>query len=458
MASQAVLELIVNLQDNASKGLGGLGGALKTIGGVAGGAALAGVVALGAGIVSGVGDAKEAAIIFAQTEAVIRSTGGAAGVTAQQVAEYSSALSDASGASLFGDDQIAQSTNLLLTFTEIKGKTLEAATAISVDMAQAMGGAPKDAAIQLGKALNDPIAGITALSRVGVSFTDEQKAQIKTMQEAGDMAGAQAVILGELNKEFGGSAKAAAEADGGMAQFNASIGEAFESIGTALLPVLNQFAAWLNKPEVQEGIKIFAEKLAKGIVIAADFLTNKLIPAVVALYNFLAPILGPIIAEIARALGEDLPRGVERVTATWNEMQRMMGDFKNNYIDPIVRGWEAISRAISDANEWFKRVGDSVSRITIPGWLQGHSPPPMANWFSDIAGAADSASNAVSGVAPGDGALPSSVASLGASGGATTITVGSIIVQGSSDIQKTAIAVRDELIRISNRNVTSGVV
>ena len=88
---------------------------------------------------------------------------------------------------------------------------------MSVDLAQAMGGAPKDAAIQLGKALNDPIKGISALTRIGVTFTDEQKAQIKTMQEAGDMAGAQGVILAELNKEFGGSAQAAADADGGWA-------------------------------------------------------------------------------------------------------------------------------------------------------------------------------------------------------------------------------------------------
>ena len=31
----------------------------------------------------------------------------------------------------------------------------------------------------LGKALNDPVKGITALGRAGVTFTDEQKKQIK---------------------------------------------------------------------------------------------------------------------------------------------------------------------------------------------------------------------------------------------------------------------------------------
>jgi phage-related minor tail protein len=199
-----------------------------------------------AGAVSdGIADAQENAKIQAQTASVLKSTGNAAGRTAEQIADYASSLSDAAGASLFGDDQIQQSENLLLTFTNIKGASLDAATAISVDMAQALGGAPKDSAIQLGKALNDPIKGITALTRVGVTFTDEQKAQIQAMQEAGDMAGAQGVILAELNKEFGGSAKAAADATGGWSEFNGRMGEAKEALGTALLPLLSQLAGVL---------------------------------------------------------------------------------------------------------------------------------------------------------------------------------------------------------------------
>jgi hypothetical protein len=57
-------------------------------------------------------------------------------------------------------------------------------------------------AIQLGKALNDPIAGISALSRVGVTFTEEQKATIESMVKMGDVAGAQKLILAELAREF----------------------------------------------------------------------------------------------------------------------------------------------------------------------------------------------------------------------------------------------------------------
>ncbi|MES2155937.1 MAG: hypothetical protein V4510_12455, partial [bacterium] len=59
--------------------------------------------------------------------------------------------------------------------------------------------------IKVGKALNDPTKGLTALSRVGILFTDQQKKQIKALQKSGDLLGAQKIILKELGTEFGGS-------------------------------------------------------------------------------------------------------------------------------------------------------------------------------------------------------------------------------------------------------------
>lgn len=234
-------------EERTKRGFGRIGDVVKGALSV-GIAAGAGVVVAGLGaIASGIGDAREAAQVMAQTEAVIRSTGNAAGFTADEVADMAGALSAAEGMSLFGDSDIQKGQNLLLTFTNIK-ETLPDATQTMVDMAQALGTDVSAGAIQLGKALNDPINGITALTRVGVTFTEEQKAQIKTMQEAGDIAGAQKVILAELNKEFGGSAKAAADADGGWAKFNDRMGEVLEAVGARALPLLNKFADFLNDP------------------------------------------------------------------------------------------------------------------------------------------------------------------------------------------------------------------
>lgn len=243
------LQDLSNTAKDSGAGFNALGeiatGMLRAVGEAITGFALKGFEMLAGAVQDGIADAQKNAQIQAQTASVIESTGKAAGVTAEQVADYASALSDAAGQSLFGDDQIQESTNLLLTFTNIKKESLEAATAISVDMAQALGGAPKDAAIQLGKALNDPINGVTALSRVGVSFSKDQKLTIKALQDTGDMAGAQAIILAELNKEFGGSAVAAANATGGWSEFNGRMGEAKEALGAALLPLLSQLAGVL---------------------------------------------------------------------------------------------------------------------------------------------------------------------------------------------------------------------
>jgi hypothetical protein len=310
VASVSELSVIIRGQDELSaklsaiqNGLSGLGSKMQETSGHAGvfgtalsgalsvftGGAILGAVSSGFGALSnfikgGIADAKDANVIFAQSEAVIKSTGGAAGVTAQQVADYASALSAASGKSLFGDDQIAQSENLLLTFTNIKGKSLEAATAVSVDMAQAMGGAPKDAAIQLGKALNDPIAGISALSRVGVTFDAQQKANIATMMKHGDVAGAQGVILAELNKEFGGSAAAAAKADGGFAQFKDRMGELGESIGHQLEPVTRAFFAFLGGPGAA-AIEAVTGLLVGGLTRALSFLTGSVLPPLIGIWS-----------------------------------------------------------------------------------------------------------------------------------------------------------------------------
>jgi hypothetical protein len=452
--NQATLELLIQLKDQASSGLDSLGGAMGNVGMIAGGAALAGVAALGAAIVGGAQDAQASRLLYASTEQTIASMGNAAGRSADDVVALASSLSDAAGMSLFGDDQIQQSENLLLTFGNIKGATFDLATALSVDLAQALGGAPADQAMMLGRALNDPIHGMTALGRAGLTFSEDQQAAITAMQETGDMAGAQALIIAELNKQVGGQAAAAAKAAGGMVQFKAGLGETFETIGAELLPVLDELGAWLSSPEVQAALKTFATNLANGIRIAAEWISGTLIPAIRDLYNWLAPILGPILAEIGRALSEDLPRGIERVQTGWANLKQVLSDFKTGYIDPIVRGWEAIVSAVETAYGWFQKIGSAIGSIQIPSWLQGHSPPPLADWFSSIASAAGAAGAAADAVAPPGGTMPSMPAFGGGAAGGGGMTV-NVTVQGSVTTERDLVrAIRDGLNQIGLQNVS----
>ncbi len=180
-----------------------------------------------------------------QTDAVLKSTGNSANVTADQVADLAGALSAKSGI----DDEVIQSgENMLLTFTNIKNEAgagndvFNQASSTLLDMAASMaaasGGAvdAKATAIQLGKALNNPVEGLSALSRVGVDVAEVQSHMSKAMLAGNDTLGAQKVILAELNKEFGGSAEANKTATGTM---STAFGNLAESVGSVLAPAIN---------------------------------------------------------------------------------------------------------------------------------------------------------------------------------------------------------------------------
>ena len=219
-----------------------VGASLGKVAGLIGGAfAAKGIFDFGKAAVEA---ATESAKITAQTENVIRSTGNAAKVTAGQIGDLAASISAKTGVD---DEAIQEGQNLLLTFTNIRNEAgkgndvFNQSTQTLVDMAAAMGTDVKGGAIQLGKALNDPVKGISALSRVGVTFTDQQKEQIKAMVAVGNTAGAQKVILAELNKEFGGSAAAQATAGD---KLKVVMGNLQEEIGGKLLPVFEKFATF----------------------------------------------------------------------------------------------------------------------------------------------------------------------------------------------------------------------
>jgi len=226
-------------------------GVLQGIGqGLAGMAAQLGSKALGA-VTDFVGGSIEEASqwnsVFAQTQAVVASTGEAAGLTAAEMGEMASAMSASAGQSLFSDDAILGAQNVLATFTNIKGENFGSATQSILDMSQALGMDLDSAAMQVGKALNDPVAGLAALSRSGVQFTADQEAMIKAMVEAGNVAGAQEIMMAELNTQFGGSASAAVDTYAGQqVVLKEKFADIQQTLGMALMPILMEFGAFMS--------------------------------------------------------------------------------------------------------------------------------------------------------------------------------------------------------------------
>jgi acid phosphatase family membrane protein YuiD len=208
----AIVVPIVADTSGLTKGLSQGGSRLKKFGKIA--AVAAGAAAIG-GLVKTlqIGTqkfvAQEKAV--AQTNARLKSTGGIANVTARQVMKLSDAIAEKTGVD---DDQIHAASNMLLTFTKIRNEVgknndiFNRATETVVDLSIAFDKDLGSTSIMLGKALNDPVKGITALSRAGVQFTENQKKTIKSLVESGNVLGAQKMILKELETQVGGAGEA----------------------------------------------------------------------------------------------------------------------------------------------------------------------------------------------------------------------------------------------------------
>ena len=203
---------------------------------------------------------------IAQVEAGLKSTGSTVGYTSKQLQQMAS---DLQTKTIFGDEEILKdATSQLLTFTNIAGDQFARTQSVALDLATRLDGDLKSASIQLGKALNDPIANLSALSRSGIQFSEDQKQVIKSLTESGRLAEAQTVILDELEKQYGGSAEAAAKAGtGGLKQLANSFGDLQEEFGKIIMeflpPVIdglkNMLATFQNlSPEVKRFMVIGA--------------------------------------------------------------------------------------------------------------------------------------------------------------------------------------------------------
>lgn len=292
------------IRGSLSSHVGGFTSIGKTIGLTIGAAAAAAVVGATVAVIhTGFQEAMDASAGLAQLRAGIASTGNAANVTSGGLENMASSLQGMTGQT---DDSIVKAEQLLLTFTSIKNvgadKIFDDATRAATDMAAKFGGDASSQAILLGKALNDPVKGITALTRVGVSFTQGQKDTIKAMVDTGNTIGAQKVILAELTKEFGGAGIAAGKSlPGQMAiakrsfeDFSQGIVETFIPV---VLPVLQKVVKAFkdNAPAIQAVATAVAGGLKKAFADAT--------PVVRDLGNFLHDIVGPALGKLLDWIG-----------------------------------------------------------------------------------------------------------------------------------------------------------
>jgi hypothetical protein len=244
----------------------GLGGAIAAIG----------IGVLGKKIIDNTIRQEKA---VAQLDAAIASTGMAAGLTSEELQDMAKAMQDVT---TYGDEANMEMQAVLLTFTQVGKETFPRAANAILDVSTRMGTDLKSSALQVGKALNDPIRGLDGLSRAGIQFSDQQKEVIKSLASTGDMAGAQSLILKELETQFGGAAKAARQTFGGAIEaLGNTFGDLLEEDGDGLKDAtvaVESLTKLMGSPETKAAfgsmtsalIKL-VELAAKGVVGFTDF-------------------------------------------------------------------------------------------------------------------------------------------------------------------------------------------
>ena len=291
---------------------------------------------------------------IAQVDAGLKSTGASVGFTSEKLQQMAA---DLQSKTLFGDEVILKdATAQLLTFTNITGEQFEKTQVAALNLATRLDGDLKSASIQLGKALNDPVANLSALSRSGIQFSTEQKALIKSLAETNRLADAQNIILEELEKQYGGSAEAAAKAGAGpLIQLKNQLGDLMEEIGAMLIPVLVDLG---NEFKKIIGAFNNLSPEAKKITVVIGILAGALGPLLVVLGSVVTVVatLGIKFIAIAAAIAA-LALGILYVNDNWEAFIERFSDigwWKNalismiqflveyNPVSQIIKGFDSI--------------------------------------------------------------------------------------------------------------------
>lgn len=321
---------------------------------------------------------------LAQLNAVMKSTGGVAGVSQQQVLAFSDAMQKQT---TYDDDAVTGMQNMLLTFTNIGKNVFPQASSAVLDMATAMHQDLQTTAIQVGKALQDPVQGVTALQRVGVRLTDQQKEQVKAMVAAGNAAGAQKLIIGELSREFGGSAAAATDSfSGKMTQLKNLMGDAEKNVGEfvvkGITPLATKLADFLQSDKFQNWLKKVGEFVQAYVIPAFQWIMQVAVPTLIhwggemfkvaeKVFNFLKPSLDALFGTIKK----DLLPALEKL---WKDVLQPLAPIIGGLI--VANVWVFINAL----NIAIKVVSDVIGILSgLVGWVI-HTAKSIVSWFSDI--------------------------------------------------------------------------
>lgn len=209
---------------------------------------------------------QEAAV--ANVEAGLKSTNNAIGLTSQQLQDMASSLQ---GRGIFGDEAILQNvTAQLLTFGNIGKENFQRVQLAVTDVTAKLKGANATSqdlmstSIMMGKAMDDPVRGMGAMRRVGISFSQAEEIAVKRMVAMNNVAGAQRLMLQAIERQYGGTNEALSKTTAGMELASKNrLGDSMELLGQQLIPVKIALFEFVNEilPYINYALPIVGKTL-----------------------------------------------------------------------------------------------------------------------------------------------------------------------------------------------------
>jgi len=231
----------------------------------------------------------------------------------------------------------------LFTFTNVAGEQFARAQAAALDLSTRLNTDLKSSAIMVGKALNDPIQGLTAMRRVGIQFTEDQQAMIKALVASGQVMEAQKVILSELEKQYGGSAEAAVIGAGKIIQLKNVLGDVAEEFGRIIMDYITPFIERLKT--MATAFFTLDESTKRTIVVVAGF-AAAIGPAALAIAGLI---------KVTRIVLTTLAAMASPITLVVAGLAALAAGAVY-----LWQNWEAVSERISDWGWWRNTLVEMV--------------------------------------------------------------------------------------------------
>lgn len=409
-------------RDQATSVIGNVTGALGGLGDIAGGAvafALGGVLkdAFDA-VTSATGEFFKSALDAEQQQAglaaLLKSTGGAAGLTADQVNGLAAKFRDLVGGS---DEAVVSIEEVGIRSGSINAQEMPEFIKNVADLGAVMGDTSA-AATLLARAQEDPAAAFKRIERATGSYDKALEQQIAHMVKAGDVAGATKLIMDRVAETTGGAAAANADTLAGrweilqnhledagkgiVAQLLPPLEQLFDTYIAPNIPIIEQFASTFAGmvgdiigqggdlgvafDDLREGLDgIVPESILEKFGVLVDIMRNNILPAitdVIAMFqNGEAPI-----DILATAIGDLFgPEFEGHIDGALTAMQEVWAWVTGELI-PLLAQLGAI--LLTGLGPTIKQLGDAWTNQALPAlqtvwaWMQANLMPLLADLWT----------------------------------------------------------------------------